>query len=595
LAELVLKGNYDNTTGQFIQEQGNVTIIKSKNSNSHWGGDYWQAPSTTLKLSGNSPSIGGSAEFRGIVDFAGTMTVGGDLTYANKNEPLNLLGNNKINVGGDFTLAQVSAIDFTIAEAKIIAEAVYVPANSINVDNASNLKFVNGEAYVENVIVSNNDFGDQKKNLDISFTYNNKLLKSFETIFKDGEAEASGIDYTGKFIMDIRVKSQTAEQYMKLNNYRKNQIEITKILSRDQAINSVFQELKTRAELEALINPFLVGELALEANHLAMYKPYLKVFDHIANLSFHTNNTVILGQSPVPFSPLDEFGPSPPPIAIKAQSEFWSAGYYTFEKVDGDSYALDYETSQARIMIGYDKVVKHDLLAGFVWGYGNPHISNSVTKITANDFLVGVYARKRFMRFANIYANVFLGYGYQDYKLHRNYQKTKYDGDSLYASIELSRPVQIEELIVEPVAAFDFQKTSSNGFDTDVNLSKANVKYTNMLGLNQSKTLSIEDNDFEQAFLRIGLNTSYKRLRTRFQYSYLVCGDATAKTQTTIKGIPNGTGTLTAVRRGRYLIDVGAGIDRNIGEFTKIYFDYDFEVGKNINSHTGQLGIVTLF
>ncbi|MDR1291675.1 MAG: autotransporter outer membrane beta-barrel domain-containing protein, partial [Planctomycetaceae bacterium] len=351
----------------------------------------------------------------------------------------------------------------------------------------------------------------------------------------------------------------------------------------------------TRQELEALINPFLVGELAVEANHLAMYKPYLKVFDHIANLSFHTNNTVILGQSPAPFSPFDEFAPPPPPIGIKAQSEFWSASYYTFEKVDDDSYALDYETSQARIMIGYDKVVRHDLLAGFVLGYGNPHISNSVTKIKANDFLVGVYARKRFMRFENIYANVFVGYGYQDYKLSRDYQKTKYDGDSFYASIELSKPMQIEELIVEPLVAFDFQKTNSNGFDVDVNLSKANVPYTNILGQNQIKTLSIANNDFEQAFLRIGLNTSYKRLRTRFQYSYLACGDATANTHATIKGISNGTGTLTAARRGRYIINTGAGIDRNIGEFTKIFADYDFEVGKNINSHTAQLGIVTLF
>ncbi|MDR1484234.1 MAG: autotransporter outer membrane beta-barrel domain-containing protein, partial [Planctomycetaceae bacterium] len=128
-----------------------------------------------------------------------------------------------------------------------------------------------------------------------------------------------------------------------------------------------------------------------------------------------------------------------------------------------------------------------------------------------------------------------------------------------------------------PLAALDFQKSWTDGFNVNVS------------GL----PLSVGKSDLEQTILRFGINAGYKNLRTRLQYGYQVSGDLYGISRTSIGA--NNTRPITGANLGRNTLNIGFGGDFKIGKRTKLFADYDFDLGEHANAHTGQFGFVTHF
>ncbi|MDR1478899.1 MAG: autotransporter domain-containing protein [Planctomycetaceae bacterium] len=151
------------------------------------------------------------------------------------------------------------------------------------------------------------------------------------------------------------------------------------------------------------------------------------------------------------------------------------------------------------------------------------------------DCTFGVYSR---LKIFGIYANTFLGYGSQNYQLRQTQnQHTKFNGDSMYASLELFKPIYLRNNIsVSPLLAIDFQKSWSDGFNT-----------------NNIVPLTVKKGEMDQTILQLGFNSNYKNWRTRLQYGY------------------------------------------QINNRTKLFADYDLDLGEHATAHTEQFGFVRYF
>ncbi|MDR1141918.1 MAG: autotransporter outer membrane beta-barrel domain-containing protein [Planctomycetaceae bacterium] len=453
-----------------------------------------------------------------------------------------------------------------IAEEKITAHSVTTDDNvTLDLENLSSLS---DGLSVDNVVVVTGTFDEtQKAQLDKLFNWNN-LLVSLETVY-DGNR------------MGLTSRVQSAEQFiianMNTGQFRNNQIQIAGLLDGYEKIEEVLRGLNTVAELEGLVNNLLAPELAANAQTLPLNHPYFRVFNHINNLSLNygndyygkinsrsNSNSLIRGQSCSAINC----------NVAKTSREFWFEGYYQGGKIDNDSNALGYKTSRAGMMVGVDQYLGNNLLTGLIFGYGNPRAYNSIGRIEADDYTFGAYSR---LKISNIYANLFLGYGKQSYLLRQNQTNTGYNGDSMYASLEVFRPILLNNnLSVAPLIALDFQKAWSDGFNVNV----ANIP------------LAIKKGDIDQTVLRIGINSNYKNLRTRLQYGYQVAGDCYGIAQTSITG---GNRILSGVHLGRHTLNVGLGGDFSINNRTKLFVDYDFDLGEHANTHSGQFGFVRNF
>jgi uncharacterized protein with beta-barrel porin domain len=106
--------------------------------------------------------------------------------------------------------------------------------------------------------------------------------------------------------------------------------------------------------------------------------------------------------------------------------------------------------------------------------------------------------------------------------------------------------------------------------------------------------LTVKKSNIDQTVLRIGVNSNYKNLRTRLQYGYQIAGDCYGISRTSIVG-GNNNRVLTGVNLGRHTLNAGLGGDFKIGKRTKLFADYDFNLGEHSNAHSGQFGFVRYF
>ncbi|MDR0392303.1 MAG: autotransporter domain-containing protein, partial [Planctomycetaceae bacterium] len=323
-----------------------------------------------------------------------------------------------------------------------------------------------------------------------------------------------------------------------------------------------------RDDVNILLTEFLGAELAANARFLAFHNPQYRVFDHLRSLDRSTPSG-ILGQSGFRILSLDY--------------DLWFEGNFRSEQVKGDGDSWGYDVDRGGIFVGLDAKFGDRITSGLMFSYGNPHISNRIGKITADDISFGIYSR--FKVFWECSINVFLGYGVQNYKYNNAGNTTDYNGDSLYASMEISRPLPFYaygQLI--PIFAIDFQKAWSDAFAE---------------GNPNNFGLTIGKSDIDQAILRFGLNSKITptrrfHLRTKLQYGLQVAGDLYASAPTSFTMNPTITQNFRSVKRGRNNLNIGIGTDiYTIDEQTKFFIDYDYIYNKKSDTHALQLGIIT--
>jgi outer membrane autotransporter protein len=308
-------------------------------------------------------------------------------------------------------------------------------------------------------------------------------------------------------------------------------------------------------------------EAAAEFQGVALWNPYQRVASQRLYRNFgNANNSGmrgILGQEPC--EPVCSYN--------SGKREFWFEGFYRYEDVDSDNTANGYNVNRGGMLLGVDKQVYNKLLLGATFGYGNPRASNRLARIEADDYTVGLYAKYNFT--SSVFVNTFIGYGHQNYEFRNALNRTDYNGNSMYATVELSKQINYSrQLKLFPLLAVDFQKSWSDDFTVNV-----------LPGLAQR----IDNDSLDQTVLRIGLNSQFGNLRTRLQYGYQVGGEEYGMSRSIIGST---TQTFRGVNLGRNTFNAGIGGDIPLTRNTRLFADYDFDLGERTTAHTGQIGFV---
>ncbi|MDR0391350.1 MAG: autotransporter domain-containing protein, partial [Planctomycetaceae bacterium] len=589
--QLTLTGN-NTATGNFNHNKGTVNL------RNNWNGNYYQETGTIINL-GNSTTIAKNADFAGTVNLDGKLTVGGNLTYKNTSntDSFNLTGINNIIVGETFTLAKDTKMNLTLAENKIKANSVEIEGEIHAHLNTNNI----ASGRINDIIVANVSFSpDTLNKLDNMFVTSEKLLVRMNPFYDD---------YDSPKRMGVEFSFQTAEEYTSKNRdqFRGNEVRIAGLLDGYEPAQPILWSLDTSQQLKNLIKPLLITELSANAQMLSLHHPYFRVFNHINNLQPHntlnitSNNntnptqTTLRGQQAYPQTSYQQLYQQAYPQAFQQTPQiyqqeysptvclpqnkpngFWCESYYVGGNVHTDTESLGYKMSHNGIMIGLDRTIDNKLLAGAFFGYGNPQAHNSVGKIQTTDCTFGAYGQ---WRFAGIHANTFLAYGSQHYKLQQNLNNTKYNGDSLYASLELLKPIYCHNnFAIAPLIAIDFQKAWTDGF---------NINVTEF-------PLAIDESEISQTMFRVGFNSNYQNIRTRLQYSYQFAGNVYSISPTSIVGGKNKR-NITSVNLGRNSLNAGLGVDFKIYGNTKLFADYDLKIKTHTITHSAQIGLITNF
>jgi uncharacterized protein with beta-barrel porin domain len=85
------------------------------------------------------------------------------------------------------------------------------------------------------------------------------------------------------------------------------------------------------------------------------------------------------------------------------------------------------------------------------------------------------------------------------------------------------------------------------------------------------------------------VNSQFGNLRTRLQYGYQVGGEEYGTSNSIIGGT---TQTFRGVNLGRNTFNAGIGGDLPLTRNTRLFADYDFDLGERSAAHTGQIGFV---
>jgi hypothetical protein len=341
-------------------------------------------------------------------------------------------------------------------------------------------------------------------------------------------------------------------------------------------LQELYQLEKDETEiLEQILFNQLGPELAANAMQLSLWRPYLKVFNRLHDLgNLYTTNSNIHNDSE------DEVRGQ---LKTKLNHNIWFEGYYRHENVSKDYFARQYQSERGGMLTGIESYQHQNVRAGLFFGYGKPRVYNEIGRVDANDFTLGMYSRLRFGQ--KLFLNAFVAYGIQDYEYRHNNYRTSYNGNAMYASVELFKPsLQKDNSQFTPLVAVDFQKAWINGFTAEDTAQK----------INHSK--------LDQIVLRMGLNSKFQpkefvNFRTRLQYGVQVGGETYGSVRTSFLTNPSESRTLTGVNLGRNMFNAGVGFDIYSNKFKhlRLFADYDFDLGERSTAHTGHIGIVTTF
>ena len=452
----------------------------------------------------------------------------------------------------EFLLEHDTNLNLDVAAGLIQGAEVHLNGNIAIVGMPLATPF-DGQVIVDDVIVST----DSRLNVNrFESLFNITQALKTQTALFDDTRHRMGLQYEA-----ITVRKFADEHDLSRNNKMIADLYDAAFMGRkaDDVMNE-FYDYNFDAEVIAALEASLGAELMANAQSMALWNPWRIANDRLYDLSagacstgrFSTRNT-------------------------------WFEGYYRSGNVSGDGNASGYYLRRGGMMLGIDTNLNARWVAGAAFGYGAPQVSNTRGKVEADDYTFAVYSKAQFG--SGVLANMFLGYGYQNYQ-YRTYrhEKTTFSGDSAYASIEFVKPFKMNRFSLLPLFAVDFQKARTGA------VSQAGG---GPLTFNTAKS------DYEQTVLRFGLNARWHQnngmnLRTRLQYGIQVAGDQWGTARTAFSVNPGESRMLSGVNLGRSTLNVGFGGDRSVStkNRTRLFADYDFDLGERATAHTGQVGFV---
>jgi hypothetical protein len=313
-------------------------------------------------------------------------------------------------------------------------------------------------------------------------------------------------------------------------------------------------------------------EQAADALTIALWDPWTKVYQQLLKHDHLTKPVVRAnGQTPDPFK--------------FTNRNVWIEGYYRYTDVNGDHNAKKYYENRGGMMLGLDTKVHHFSTLGIAFGFGDPRLTSQFGKIEADDYTLALYSKTRVM--SDAYLNTFFGFGTQEFKYQRNdifnsIYKSSYDGNALYLSAELLRPVVWDKAwTLYPTAALDYQRSWAYSFQEQGGLFNQSVRKGHM----------------DRFIGRFGVDSKihysdYVNILTRLQYGYLIGGDTHASIRSSFTGT-SPVMNLRGIDLGRSQFNIGIGGEWFVDEIKclKFFGNYDIDFGKRYAMQTFQLGV----
>ncbi|GHT23349.1 hypothetical protein FACS189419_07180 [Planctomycetales bacterium] len=385
----------------------------------------------------------------------------------------------------------------------------------------------------------------------------------------EGEDAVTSTNYNS---LEIRQQWYSVGEYLSTNHAgvagKQNASQVAKALSTQiyTSDNTGIYRNLTDAGVMAAVNQTVAGgeNSVNTAQIIASIRPTNEVFAHLNGIS----------------GLVDAFGGSRGQVRGQKKSkgkegmDLWFTSFVRYEKADADNVALNnYTNTHFGMLVGGDLSLYDRCRFGLVFGYGAPRLKNDTGKSEVDDLSFGFYYRVPI--FAQLYTNIYVGYGSQSYTFKSLGTDAEYDGDSVSGSIQFMRDFQNGELKLTPLLGFEFSTVKTDPFDINTPVGRLNVG----------------SNSLDQIRMKLGFNAEYWRVRGRLSWTNLLSGDKVGGTDVLFADTGAGT-RVSGINMGSNWFSVGVGAKLIEYGNLNIYGDYDLDTSSRLTGHTGQLQAV---
>ena len=277
--------------------------------------------------------------------------------------------------------------------------------------------------------------------------------------------------------------------------------------------------------------------------------------------------------------------------STRAQNGVWASPFYDYLRARDDGNVSAASNSRIGFIAGYDRALTNRSSLGAVFLYSHPRMTQEYSRVTADEYLVGVHYNTLFQdRFE---LRFWGSYGAQVYNMKRNIPlrhadgrlQSKYTGNTVALSSQIALPLQWRDFIFRPHAGLDLNYVQQNG--------------TLERGFDAIR-LHYYSADWTQLFGRVGMKTEYSHKRWDLSgtlgYSFMFAGD----TMPTVRNRFYTDGPAFDIEGndlGRHFVSLGLGARRwlNDKNTRMLFLQYSGEYGRNSNVQTAMLGCQFMF
>ncbi|GHT12422.1 hypothetical protein FACS1894170_07240 [Planctomycetales bacterium] len=439
-------------------------------------------------------------------------------------------------------------------------------------------------------------------------TYNNVM-----TVANDAAGIAAKLAYTEGLMrqtatangnnISITISQQKIADFLSGYDVTQNTIKTGNLydsyIAKNAAMNTKLTQMEDEELLELAMKTTGGVENVVNIRRLALWNPHFYVFNRlygeVDNDPFY-RGVQYRGQcagcagivsnggckTPVPYIP-------DPNCNVNRgggyKTGLWGLTYFRSEDWQSDRFASGADNERWGVMVGKETRLDYSVLAGVMFGYGNPQVRNGISKSEADDYTVAGYVNGSLG--GNTHTNFFLGYGHQEYT-HDSEKTTSSDGDALYTSVEVYHSLRCyrtpkNSLRLFPLAAFDYQQSWADA--------------AGIFGGSES-AMRVSKQQLYQGVIRTGINMKFDTsegmaVRSRVQYGYLVTGNPYGAARASFVADSGSSQVFRSVNASRSNVNLGLGLDFATGTNYKLFLDYDCNYGDRMTAHSGQLGLAT--
>jgi uncharacterized protein with beta-barrel porin domain len=285
-----------------------------------------------------------------------------------------------------------------------------------------------------------------------------------------------------------------------------------------------------------------------------------------------------------------------------ANNNVWVTPYYDYFHAADDGNVTSTTTERVSFLAGYDRALMKTpyfgavskSAFGLIFGYSQPKLDQGLSRIIADDYLLGGHFNTRL--YEKYELKLWGGLGAQQYRLNRNVPVPKvngnlsseYTGTSWSGSVQMARPFYYRHyLVLRPLAALDLMVVNQNSATEE--------------GQYEPIILRYQRSKWTQLFGRIGVRADYAwgryNLNGSLSYSYLMCGDQTPVSTHQFVYAGSSPFEVQGNNLGRSLLNLNLGTQIHLDRLktSVLFLQYNGEYSKHSNGQTATIGYQKLF